>query len=70
MRADFAEMSWDSDKSKWMVRISIGEEVIRRHCDLPRNASEPELRTAAEKTLQDEGYEIDGTAIKIEKMVA
>jgi hypothetical protein len=69
MRADFAQMMWDSDRLKWMVRISVGEEVIRRYCDLPKNASEQELRGAAEKMLQDEGYEIDGTAIKFEKIM-
>ena len=52
-----------------MIRISIGEEVIRRYCGLPKNASEQELRGAAEKMLQDEGYEIDGTAIKLEKIM-
>ena len=67
MRADRAEVSWDSEKSKWLVRISVGEEVIRRYCDLPRNAAENDLRTAAQKTLQDEGYEADGAAISIQQ---
>jgi len=65
MRADRAEVSWDSGKSKWLVRIAIGEEVIRRYCDLPKNADEPALRSAAQKTLKDEGFEADGTAITI-----
>jgi hypothetical protein len=65
MRADRAEVSWDQEKSKWLVRIAVGEEVIRRHCDLPRNAGEADLRAAAQKTLQDEGYEADGAAITI-----
>jgi len=60
MKADRTEISWDNGKSKWLVRISIGEEVIRRYCDLPRNAGENELRSAAQKTLADEGYETDG----------
>jgi len=57
MQADRVELSWDDSKSKWMVRIQVGEEVIRRHCDLPRNADEPALQQAAKKTLQDEGFE-------------
>lgn len=65
MRADHAEVSWDSEKSKWVIRISIGEEVIRRYCNLSQTASEAELRSAAQKTLQDEGYELDGGAITI-----
>ena len=65
MRADRAEVSWDSEKSKWAIRISVGEEVIRRYCSLPPNASETDLRSAAQATLRDEGYELDGEAITI-----
>ena len=67
MRADRAEVSWDSEKSKWLVRIAVGEEVIRRYCDLPQNTSENDLRTAAQKTLQDEGFEPDSAAISIQQ---
>ncbi|HZD93609.1 MAG TPA: hypothetical protein VE133_05100 [Candidatus Sulfotelmatobacter sp.] len=67
MRADRTEVLWDSNKSKWLVRIAVGEEVIRRFCDLPQNASEIDLRTAAEKTLRDEGYETDGMAITVQQ---
>jgi hypothetical protein len=66
MQADRAEVSWDSGKSKWVVRISVGEEVIRRYCDLPQSAGENDLRTAAQKTLKDEGYELEGVAITIQ----
>ena len=65
MRADRTEVFWDADKSKWQVRIAVGEEVIRRYCDLPRNADEQALRQAAQKTLADEGFEPDGGAITI-----
>lgn len=57
MRADRVEISWDSEKSKWLIRIEAGEEVVRRHCDLPRNADEATLRTVAQKTVADEGYD-------------
>jgi hypothetical protein len=67
MRADRAEVSWDSEKSKWVVRISVGEEVIRRYCSLPQTASETDLRSAAQTTLKDEGYEPDGVAITIQQ---
>jgi len=70
MRADRAEVSWDAEKSKWLVRIAVGEEVIRRYCDLPQNASETELRSAAQSTLKDEGYELDGAAITIQQSKA
>lgn len=57
MQADRVELSWDDNKSKWMVRIQVGEEVIRRYCDLSRSAGEPALQQAAKQTLQDEGFE-------------
>lgn len=70
MRADRAEVSWDAGKSKWQVRIAVGEEVIRRYCDLPKNADQKDLRMAAEKTLHDEGYEIDAAAISVQQPTA
>ena len=36
MRADRVELSWDPGKSNWLLRIVTGEEVIRRHCSLPK----------------------------------
>jgi len=65
MRADRVEVSWDAEKSNWLVRIKAGEEVIRRRCDLPRNADEQTLRSAAKKTLQDEGYEPETPELNI-----
>ena len=67
MRADRVEVSWDAAKSNWLVRIEMGEEVIRRHCDLPKDADEPSLRSAAQKLVQDEGYEPDSTNITIRR---
>lgn len=59
MRADRVEFSWDGNKSSWLITIQTGEEVIRRHCALPKNADEATLRTAVEKAVVDEGYQID-----------
>ena len=70
MQADRTEVSWDSAKSKWLVRISVGEEVILRYCDLPQGASENDLRAAAQKTLRDEGYELDAAEIQIKSAQA
>jgi hypothetical protein len=58
MQADRVEVSWDPGKSKWLVRIQSGEEVIRRHFGLPKGADEAALRSAAEKTVQEEGYQV------------
>ena len=70
MRADRTEVSWDTEKSKWQIRIVVGEEVIRRYCDLPQTASETDLRAAAQKTLTDEGFESDSGAITIQQLRA
>ena len=59
MRADRVELSWDAGKSNWLLKIEAGEEVIRRHCVLPQGADEQTLRTAVEKAVADEGFEMD-----------
>jgi hypothetical protein len=70
MRADRVEVSWDTNKSKWLIRIEAGEDVIRRHCDLPRNADESALRSAAEQTVRDESYESDPGQISIRRLAS
>jgi hypothetical protein len=67
MRADHLEVSWDEAKSKWLIRIESGEEVIRRHFDAPKNADDQTLRSAAQKTTEDEGFEADLTSISIRR---
>ena len=59
MRADRVELSWDAAHANWLLKIEAGEEVIRRHCAVPKNADEQTLRLAARKTVEDEGYEPD-----------
>jgi hypothetical protein len=58
MNADRINVSWDPDKKKWLVRIQVGEEVIRRYCNEPKNADDQALRSAAERTAIDEGYQV------------
>ena len=67
MRADQVEVSWDEGKSKWLVRIVNGEEVIRRYCKLPKDADEQALAAAAQKTVQDEGYEADASLVSVRR---
>ena len=67
MSADRVEVSWDPGKSKWLIRIQSGEEVIRRYCDAPKNADETSLRAAAEKTVHDEGYEFGAAGVTIRR---
>ena len=67
MTADRVEVSWDPGKSKWLVRMQSGEEVIRRYCDSPKNADEQTLRAAAEKTVRDEGYQVGPAGVIIRR---
>jgi hypothetical protein len=62
---DRVELSWDTGKSKWLVRIEAGAEVIRRYCDLAKDADDNTIRTAAQKTVQDEGYDLNPAALTI-----
>jgi hypothetical protein len=63
MKADRVELTWDSQKSNWLVRIEAGEEVVRRHLALPRETPEPTLRAAAQKISEDEGYDATNFSI-------
>jgi|HubBroStandDraft_5_1064220.scaffolds.fasta_scaffold755722_1 hypothetical protein len=66
MRADRVEVTWDGAKANWLVRIVNGEEVIRRHCKLPRDSDQETLRSAVQKVVTDEGFEADPSNIKIQ----
>jgi hypothetical protein len=70
MRADKVEVSWDTEKSQWLVRITSGEEVLRRHVKLPSGADEQTLRAAAQKTVADEGYEVDPSFFSVQRVQA
>jgi hypothetical protein len=66
LRADSAKVQWDSDKKRWLVRIQVGEEVIRRPLDKDaQNCADDELRATAVATAKDEGYEVDPAAVQI-----
>jgi hypothetical protein len=65
MQADRVEVSWDPGKHDWLVRIEIGAQVIRRHCNHSREADEQALRKAAAQTVVDEGYQIDESRIAV-----
>jgi hypothetical protein len=67
MNADRVEVSWDAEKSKWLVRIEVGAEVIRRHCAEPKVADDQTLRAAAESTAKDEGYQVAAANITVRK---
>jgi hypothetical protein len=67
MRVDEVEASWDAAKKSWLLRIRMGEEVIRRHCDAARDADDGVLKSIAQKTLQDEGFDPEPAELKIRR---
>jgi len=66
LRAERAEVSWDNGKSKWLVRIHVGDEVIRRYWKAAKNADHDTLRTDAVKTAKDEGYDLAGDNVAVQ----
>jgi len=66
IRATKATVDWDSHKNQWLVRVQIGEEVIRRPLGkTAKDANEDALRTQAVATAKDEGYEVDPSTVSI-----
>jgi len=63
MKADRVEVSRDESAKQWLIRIQIGEEVIRRHTRDPKDATRDALRSVAVRIAEEEGYEIDPSAI-------
>jgi hypothetical protein len=67
MQPDRVDVSWDAASSKWLVRIEIGEEVVRRHCKLPKDADDQALHAAVQQTVVDEGFEADPSRVTIRR---
>jgi hypothetical protein len=67
MRADHIEISWDAARKKWLLRIRIGEEVIRRYSDAPKDTDDGALKAVGRKTLEDEGYDSEVQDITIRR---
>ena len=65
LSASRIEVSRDAQHRNWLIRIWVGDEVIRRHCDEPENADAEKLRAAAIKTANDEGYAIDPANVSL-----
>ncbi|HVP46806.1 MAG TPA: hypothetical protein VMT32_09490 [Bryobacteraceae bacterium] len=65
MRADQAQISWDEKSKQWLVRITVGEEVIRRHSKSAKNADEQTLRALAVQVAQEEGYELEPAKVSV-----
>jgi len=71
LKADTATVDWDPAKKQWLVRVKIGEEVIKRALSkTPQDASEDVLRSKAIETAKQEGYEVDSARVAIKRSQA
>jgi hypothetical protein len=68
LKADQAEVSWDENKKNWVVRIQVGEEVMRRICkESKHDLDDSALRELAVKTAADDGYQIAPEAVTVKR---
>ena len=68
IRANGAEVLWDEQKKAWVVRIQVGEEVIRRPCkNSKRDAADEDLVSIAVQTAHDDGYDLSTNTIAIKR---
>jgi hypothetical protein len=66
VRADTAAVSWDAQRKCWVIRLRVGEEVIKRPApNVARNVNDEVLHSTAVKTANDEGYELDPTSVTV-----
>lgn len=68
VKASGGEVFWEAQKKAWVVRIQIGEEVVRRTCkNRKREIGEEELRSLAVETAKEDGYELPVDKIVVKK---
>ena len=63
MKADRVEVSRDQSGKQWLIRIKVGEEIIRRHSHESKDASQDTLRQVAVSVAADEGYQVEPTDV-------
>ena len=68
VKAQEAEVLWDGQKRRWVVRIRVGEEVVRRPCKGDRpDMQEDALRSMAVETARDDGYELAAESVQVKR---
>jgi hypothetical protein len=66
LRADSAKVDWDQEKKQWHVRVTMGEEVIKRRLPkTPHGAGDDVLRSPAVETAHADGYDVDPASVAI-----
>ena len=66
VKADTAAVSWDAQRKCWVIRLWVGEEMIKRPArNVARDANNEILHWTAVKTANDEGYELDPASVTV-----
>jgi hypothetical protein len=66
LRASSAKVDWNQEKKQWHVEIAIGGEVIKRWLkNHPHETADDSLRSLAQETAKDEGYELDAAQVTV-----
>ena len=68
VQASGGEVFWEAQKKAWVVRIQVGEEVVRRTCkNRKQDIGEDELRSLAVETAKDDGYELPAEKVVVKR---
>ena len=69
IQAEKAALRWDAEKHHWVLRIAIGEEVIKRSTErsVSRDTGDETLRNLAVEIAKDEGYSLRPEEVSIER---
>ena len=66
VRVNAAAVSWDAERKRWLIRLRVGEEVIKRAVpNAKRDADDEVLRSLAVETAKDEGYDLNPLCVMI-----
>lgn len=65
MNADRIEVSWEKQHSKWLIRIEVGQETIRRYSEQTPDIDHITLQNEAVDLAAEEGYSFDRADVVI-----
>lgn len=65
MNADQVNVSWDEHHGKWLIRIKVGEAVIRRYSEQTSDVDHITLQKEAVDIAADEGYSFNQNDVTI-----
>ncbi len=63
-----AAVAWDAGKKRWVIRLQVGGEVIKRPgLKSTRDTDDESLRSMAVQLAQDEGYQLSPAVITVSR---